>query len=501
MIKKLNNFKLFINKLNKSSLSYLNLIHYDNNYYLNHCCENISEKLAIRTPHFIIIDNNNKYDVLKIVYLSNIEHVLNLANYELSIDFLNHKSFIYDKKYKYKLYATISDNIEIYELSTDCKELYKTVKQIPIATVKETQLKRYISTINNIIKTDLKDLKKIAKCVMNDLIYIKEYFNKKTLLKADYIKLIKKMYPYYVNLDKYKVDNLKTIYNFDCKSINLNYNNNSCYMDSLIVALFNSYNPIVEKILLNSHLNERENKKDDKLIRYGETIREELKSIYTNIINGTSNNNNRTRLRKLLQKYYNRYKSKINKKYSEIEFTYSQNDVGEILNFLNIIFDFPHVLKFSANGNLERRGFFDINNDINFFTDDDIYIKNYYPKYTNVVELPDEEDIRIDKYEYLSSPMLFIQINRILDMEKKDNIIIPELKLKLKENTLYLNSIIIHYGDDYNHGHYICLYECKGIWYEFDDMRGYSSKIGSFKDILTNEDYTRNIIGLFYISI
>ena len=56
-------------------------------------------------------------------------------------------------------------------------------------------------------------------------------------------------------------------------------------------------------------------------------------------------------------------------------------------------------------------------------------------------------------------------------MEKRDNIIIPPLKLKLKENNLYLNSIIIHYGFDYNQGHYICLYECKGIWYKFDDMK------------------------------
>lgn len=500
-IKKLTNFKLFISKLNKASLSYLNLIHHSNNYYINHCCENISDKLAIRTPRFIIIDNNNKYDVLKIVYLSNIEQALNLSNYNIDLSIsLSTKTLTYNNKYKYRLHALIADHIEIYELLTDCDEVYKTVKPIPIGTIKESELKKYIAKMNKIIKVDLKDLKKIAKCVINDVIYIKEFFNKKTLLKSDYIKLIKKIYPYYINLNKSKVNDLKKIYNFTCKTINLNYSNNSCYMDSLFVALFNSENPIVEKIVLNSPLNQRENKNDAKLIKYAEQIREELRSIYKNISTGADNTTVKN-LRLLLQKYYDRYKSKINKKYSKIEFTRSQNDISELLNFLNIIFDFPQILKFSSNGNLQKRDFFDINNDIDFSGDNDIYIKNYYPKYTNIVELPDENEIRIDKYEYLSTPILFIQINRIFDMEKRDNIIIPPLKLKLKENNLYLNSIIIHYGFDYNQGHYICLYECKGIWYKFDDMKGYNTKIGSFDKILSNEDYTRNMVGLFYTTV
>jgi hypothetical protein len=501
-IKKLTNFKLFLNKLNKSSLSYLNLIHHNNNYYINNCCENISDKLSIRTPNFIIIDNNNKYDVLKIVYLSNIEYVLNLSNYGIELSNAK-KKLLYDRKYTYRLYAHIGNNIEIYELLSDFpKNLYKPVKSIPIPAINEPELKKYINYINKLIKDYLKenDLKKIAKCVMNDLIYIKELFNKKTLLKTDYIKLIKKIYPYYINLNKYKVDKLKKIYNFNCKTIKLNYNNFSCYIDSLIVALFNSENPIVEQIILNSPLNERENKKDSKLIKYGEQIREELKSIYKNLSIPSNTKTTATKLRLLLQKYYDRYKLKINKKYSEIEFTKSQNDIGELLNFLNLIFDFPDVMKFSFNGNIQNRGFFDINNDINFLTDDDIYIKKYYPKYTNI-SLLDEKYYRTDKFEYLSAPILFIQINRIINMEKKHNIIIPPLKLKLKENTLYLNSIIIHHGIDYNNGHYICLYECKGIWYEFNDMRGYNIKIGSFKDVLSNEDYTSNLVGLFYISI
>jgi hypothetical protein len=502
-IKKLTNFKLFLNKLNKNSFTYLNLIQHNNNFYINNCCHDIPDKLALRNPQFIIIDKNNKYDVLKIIYISNIEYISNLSNYNIDLNKNKDKTLIYDKKYQYRLYAIISDNIEIYELVSNLSSaVIKPPKTINATNTKtETELKKYITKINKIIK-DLKenDLKKIAKCLMNDLLYIKDFFNKKSLIKTDYIKLIKKIYPYYINLNKYKIDKLKKLYEFDCKTIKLKYNNNSCYIDSLLVALFNSKNPIVEQIILNSPLNEIENKKDAKLIEYAEKIRDELKSLYINI-SVADDKTNAGKLRLLLQKYYNRYKSKINTKYSDIEFTCSQNDIGEILNFLNIIFNFPLVLKFSSNNNIEKRGFFDINNDINFYTDDDIYIKHYYPKYTNVVELADENLFRIDKYEYLSTPMLFIQLNRINNMEKKDNKIIPELKIKLKENQLYLNSIIIHQGYDYEGGHYICLYECKGIWYEFDDMRGYNVKIGSFKDVLSNENYTRNIVGLFYIEI
>ena len=48
-------------------------------------------------------------------------------------------------------------------------------------------------------------------------------------------------------------------------------------------------------------------------------------------------------------------------------------------------------------------------------------------------------------------------------------------------------------------GHYTCLYECKGIWYEYDDLNIKNRKIiGSFENIIKNDDYTENISGLLY---
>jgi hypothetical protein len=152
------------------------------------------------------------------------------------------------------------------------------------------------------------------------------------------------------------------------------------------------------------------------------------------------------------------------------------------------------------NKRIETRSFFDINNNIDLYNNDIVYIKDYYPKYTNTIELENGK-IRKETIEYLAAPILLIQINRIIDYIKTNTKIIPEIKLKLKQNDLYLNSIIIHYGNQTG-GHYICLYECKGVWYEFDDMRGKSIVIeGGFDAIVNNNKYTRNIVGLFYISI
>ena len=47
----------------------------------------------------------------------------------------------------------------------------------------------------------------------------------------------------------------------------------------------------------------------------------------------------------------------------------------------------------------------------------------------------------------------------------------------------------------------ICLFECKGIWYKYNDITTTSNtveEIGNFKKILENDEYTKNITGLFY---
>jgi hypothetical protein len=324
------------------------------------------------------------------------------------------------------------------------------------------------------------------------------------MTKEGIIKRIKEQYPYYVNLNKYKIDELKKIFNRDCNNIYLYYDgNNSCYIDSLLVSLFNTNNENIRKTILEAPL--KYYSKYPNLLDNGNKIREELISIYE-IISSQKEQSQKKEckiFRLLLQQYYKDYKKYVNKTYDNIEWTRTQNDYADILTFLPVIFDIPNTLKYKLNDRIEYKYFVDLFSLDELLTSDKIYIKDFYPKYKRTFESENEYgeiEIFTKTIEYLAAPFLFILFNRILLSEKISTRIIPSLKLKLKENTnnLYLNSIIIHRGSK-DFGHYTCLYECKGIWYEYDDLNIKNRKIiGSFENIIKNDNYTENISGLLY---
>jgi hypothetical protein len=271
-----------------------------------------------------------------------------------------------------------------------------------------------------------------------------------------------------------------------------------------MVALFNKRNLIIEEIIFKSSIKDYNN---ESLYKIGTDIKKELLKLYKKISLQDVNEdiNKCVNLRKLFQDYINIYRRKVNKKYDKIEWTNSQNDYTDVLIFLQIIFDIPDTLKYSNNNKIEKRYFLDIFPlDLFINANDVLYVKDYYPKYSSTFSYVDDNDIEreyTNKIEYLSSPLLFIQFNRIYDNEKLDTKIIPVLKLKLKENktSLYLNAILIQTYGTVNYGHYICLYECNNTWYEFDDLKKKNIKIGSFNKILEDENYTRNITGLYYV--
>jgi hypothetical protein len=271
-----------------------------------------------------------------------------------------------------------------------------------------------------------------------------------------------------------------------------------------MVALFNKKNPIIEEILFNASIKDYNN---DNLKLIGADIKKELFKLYKKISLQDVNEdiNKCINLRKLFQDYITIYRKKVNRKYDKIEWTTSQNDYTDILTFLQIIFNIPDTLKYSRNNIIENRYFLDVFPlDLFLNAYDVLYIKDYYPKYASTFSYIGDDNIEreyTNKIEYLSTPLLFIQFNRIYDGEKLETKIIPILKLKLKENKypLYLNAILIQQYGTVDFGHYICLYECNNIWYEFDDLKRKNIKIGSFNKILENDNYTRNITGLYYV--
>jgi len=521
------NFILFIEDLlNKLDKSYISLTKFNNNFYL----KKIIKK--IKSPNYLLIDNNKIIiDVLK--KSSSIEKKFNITskfnNYNNNILLFNNNKYKLDsyitddnsyyitknnklslrkfKSYKLLIYVLISndndndnDNNESNDNDNDESNDNNNSKNNGIKKIKMIIKKKeeLIKTLDN--KIDINKLKIEIKQYNDILLTIK-----KKLTKKDYINLIKKNYPYYGYLDKYPLEQLKQIYNRKCNNIDIYYDgNNSCYIDSLMVALFNKKNPIIEEILFNASIKDYNN---DNLKLIGADIKKELFKLYKKISLQDVNEdiNKCINLRNLFQDYITIYRKKVNRKYDKIEWTTSQNDYTDILTFLQIIFNIPDTLKYSRNNIIENRYFLDVFPlDLFLNAYDVLYIKDYYPKYASTFSYIGDDNIErnyTNKIEYLSTPLLFIQFNRIYNDEKLETKIIPILKLKLKENKypLYLNAILIQQYGTVDFGHYICLYECNNIWYEFDDLKRKNIKIGSFNKILENDNYTRNITGLYYV--
>jgi len=296
-----------------------------------------------------------------------------------------------------------------------------------------------------------------------------------------------------------------------CKSSFMSWENNSCYLDSLIIALFNKKDRFIEKYLLDANINDYGN---DKLKELGNRIKEELKRIYMTII-GTDRNDKYTcvNFRKLLNNYYLILKSimpKIKLIGSNDNWVSSQLDVFELLEFLFMIFDIKNTTKISDANNPPIYTNFVNMIPIDFILDErkEVKISDIYPSYETMFQLSDK-NAYIDKYgrkhnyytkrtEILKADKLLIRVSRNIGSMKLKTRIIPCSSLKFKEGgKLYLNSLIIHYGSNQG-GHYICLFKCNNKWYEYDDLNSKISKIGSLNNIIDNKRYCNNIVGLVY---
>lgn len=300
---------------------------------------------------------------------------------------------------------------------------------------------------------------------------------------------------------------LKSYLNNKCNKIKLNWENNSCYIDSLLVALFINKDKFINTYLLKADLIDYGN---STLKIIGEKIREALIKIYEIINNDNYQNNSITcaNLRLLLNNYYKILKTikKVKLIGNNDNWLNTQNDVFELFEFLKLIFDLKNTTKFIDANNPPNFTDFSVLLPIDFLLDTSkpLKISKIYPITKIKYDLNDANKFNGKNYYYktteiLKADKLFIKIYRNIGSMKLETKIIPAKSLKLKENDfkLHLTSIIIHYGSN-NSGHYICLYCCNKIWYEYNDMARKVNKIGSLKDICNNHNYISNIVGLIY---
>jgi hypothetical protein len=302
------------------------------------------------------------------------------------------------------------------------------------------------------------------------------------------------------------------------KDIKLKYDNyNSCYVDSLLVAFFhfnnkNIYNKFFNKSSINSFDN-----KDLKIL--GNKIQKELLNIYLIINNKGSSSSDKycSLFRKLIDDYYNIYRTKINTTYkiffeSDDNWVNKQADIFELLNFLSIIFNFKNINdnKILDGNNLYYSNFIIDIPHTYLINKKQIDITEFIPLKIDKYSLDSENKFRNSKgelvtsyekkYELLkSSSFIFIQIYRnnglFGEYDKLTTIIDFPMKIKLKENKkeLEIKSIIIHYGK--STGHYICLIRRNNKWFEYNDMSGLNI-IKSDEKIW--KKYKKNIVGLLY---
>ena len=98
-----------------------------------------------------------------------------------------------------------------------------------------------------------------------------------------------------------------------------------------------------------------------------------------------------------------------------------------------------------------------------------------------------------------AADMLVFHINRrasYSDSRKRTDRVEAPLRLRPRENkrALYLRAIIVHHGSSGESGHYTTVFDCKGVWWEFDDMKSNIKRVG-----LTLPDYVnRNSSDYFY---
>lgn len=293
-----------------------------------------------------------------------------------------------------------------------------------------------------------------------------------------------------------------------CKRINLGWDNNSCYIDSLLVGLLydNDIRYLVES--------EIRNYGDSKLLKLGENIRENIVRLHE-IINNKISNDGKTEMIKLrsnMDKYYKKYRT-INSKIGIIDrgdnWINSQIDIFELFELLLLIFDIkPRTM--IKDGETSINTTFDYMIPMELLTKKEIKIRDIVPVYTTTYKLG-KDNALIDKtgkkiYRYKKkteikkTDKLFIKIYRNNGINKIDTRINVSKSLKISGNRekLDIKSIIIHYGTK-DGGHYICLIRCHDKWYEYDDMKSKMRYIGKLSDINSNNQYKENIVGLIYI--
>lgn len=324
------------------------------------------------------------------------------------------------------------------------------------------------------------------------------------------------------SLKKETVKRDTTLSKCENMSISLINMNNSCHLDSIIVALLHGGNNTIKDIFLKAPI---VNYKNIVLSELGKQIKKELQKIDSTLLSYktavTYEKQHCTNLRILLQKYQDEYHKNVSK-IDRIDWIKSQSEPLDFLRFINIIFKIQNNLLINrvswggVGGQKRMKKVDEIEKTINYIDiididaliKGDVVLKEWYPKrVVNTIFNDDnlwrpQDKVYKERREQtvlLHAPLLVVHVNRNLGDNKLNSKVLPCPKIKMRDNTVYLRSIIIHDGGVVG-GHYRCLYECSGIWFIYDDTKSKVKVIGGFNLVETwnNGYYLRNCTDIVY---
>ena len=267
----------------------------------------------------------------------------------------------------------------------------------------------------------------------------------------------------------------------DNKEINISNEHNSCFIDSLLVALFHFKNRVIYNMFF--RINKLEH-------RYAQRIQTELYNIYEYINKSKDIENKKCNMiRKYLEKYY-RELVKINEN-NRIFFNNRDNwqtqqiDVFELITYFDKIFNFKLNVKIRDGDNKYKKNMIqeisssylmgksklDISTLIpNRLDRYDFDSNNYYKNSKGKLIKYYEKEYNILK----TNGVLIIEIYRNFGDETKlaTKIVYPNtMKISGDKKELKLRSIILHKGETVESGHYTALLKRNGKTYEYDDIR------------------------------
>jgi hypothetical protein len=307
------------------------------------------------------------------------------------------------------------------------------------------------------------------------------------------------------------------------------YKSNSCYLDSLLMALFHSKDKYINDEILTKNIKNDGSKLYELKIEIQTELNRLANLIYDN--KKDEKDTTTTQLRKLFTDASELIKDKLGKgDLLAHNWISHQRDPIDVYTLLEILFEIKPELstenKRYDNNDKENPGKPKITK-----STDSIFIKTYFDikkeepdKIYKISEMIPTHGVETDgiwgKTEngrvkgdrvisvtdvtYIKSPILGIITPRISHStgRKSEVQILPSLSLKLEGNTKYLilKSIIVHDGTA-SEGHYTAYIKCSDNWYLYDDRNFKDNGMvlkGTDEDILKNKDVLKNSHALFY---